>query len=265
MSPLRFGFALLILIGGLRGSAALCDPADAPPSGIRQIDLATPFGARSPWRLVVTQGPPEEGLNGDDEPGALQLCLQKSPTEPCLSEALRDPEPYSEWGPHYLEAASPIYPQGRAAPPLFEIVTASTHGGNGSQLIVTYLLKYDRTRDAVERVYFHRSGTNNNQEVRFIEDGPLKGAMISAGPTSNAPFGYWIEVSRLTPERTYRQVLRYRSATLYNDGNPLAVIDSEMPNIERHLGIWKPGSPLPLRLGAGCLKPSLKHMELWCS
>jgi hypothetical protein len=30
--------------------------------------------------------------------------------------------------------------------------------------------------------------------------------------------------------------LRYRSVTRYGDGNPVPVIDAEMPNILRHLG-----------------------------
>jgi hypothetical protein len=115
-----------------------------------------------------------------------------------------------------------------------------------------------------ERIHFHDVGAYNNDEVRFIEDGPLRGAVISAEPTEDAPFGYWVTVSRFTPQRTYRQVLRYRSATHYGDGNSLAVIDSEMPNIERRLGLWKPGSLLPLPDGKSCLKSRLKHMELWC-
>ena len=76
------------------------------------------------------------------------------------------------------------------------------------------------------------------------------------------PYGYWIVVNSLTPAGNYRQVLRYRSATLYNDGNPLAVIDSEMPNIERRLGLWAPGQPLPTP--ARCAKPRLVKLELWC-
>ncbi|MGH9711589.1 MAG: hypothetical protein ACRD37_13690, partial [Candidatus Acidiferrales bacterium] len=63
---------------------------------------------------------------------------------------------------------------------------------------------------------------------------------------------------------TYKTVLRYRSATHYGDNNPLAVIDSEMPNIEWRLGYWKPGMALPLPSGA-CPKPHLIHMELWCN
>jgi hypothetical protein len=58
--------------------------------------------------------------------------------------------------------------------------------------------------------------------------------------------------------------LRYRSATHYGDNNSLAVIDSEMPNIERHLGYWKSGMALPLPSGA-CPRPRLIRMELWCN
>ncbi len=43
----------------------------------------------------------------------------------------------------------------------------------------------------------------------------------------------------------YSRIPRYRSATLYNDGNPLAVVDSEMPNIGERLGLRRPGAPLP--------------------
>jgi hypothetical protein len=59
-------------------------------------------------------------------------------------------------------------------------------------------------------------------------------------------------------------VLRYRSATHYGDGNRLAVIDSEMPNIQKKLGLWKPGQKLPLPQ-AGCQRPRLVRTELWCN
>jgi len=88
--------------------------------------------------------------------------------------------------------------------------------------------------------------------------------MISAEPTENPPYAYWITVSRLNPDDNYRQVLHYRSATLYGDGNSLAVIDSEMPNILLRLGLWRPGQPLPVPK-AGCRRPHLVKMELWCS
>ena len=260
--------AVLALTALLAASAALADPAPSDPetSGPpAPIDLSKTFHTRTPWRLVATQGPSEEDGIGDPAPGKLHLCLQQDANGPCVSEALSgDPATPANWGPHYLLTGKPVYPQGPAAAPLFEVVTASQHGANGDQVVTTQLLKYDRASDAFARIYVHATTRNNNDETRFIADGPLKGAMISADPTSNAPYGYWITVNRLTPARTYAQALRYRSATRYNDGNPLAVIDSEMPNIEQRLGLWKPGSPLPLPAGKPCPSPHLKRSELWC-
>ena len=248
------------------GSAALCDPAPSPT--IAAQDLQRPFDARSPWTLVIRQGPPTEDYGGNPAPGALDICLQKSPADPCMRSPVSappsDPAAQTDWGPHYLGGAKPVYPDGRAGPPLLQLVTSSLHAGDGGQVVVTQFLRYDRARDAFDRVYFRSTGTNNNQEVRFVADGPLKGDLIAAEPTGDAPYGYWITVDKFTPAHTYRQAIRYRSATRYNDGNPLPVIDSETPNIERRLGLWKPGSPLPTPAGAPCPTPSLKHMELWC-
>jgi hypothetical protein len=268
MSPLGALFASLALIAASAAPAPPESAATTPSSDLRPVDLTMPFGTRSPWRFVVTEGPAIEDYVGDPAPGLLQLCLEKGEPGTCVSEPLssklEDSNPPGYWGPHFLDVAKAVYPQGIAAAALFLVKTSSPPSVDGGRVVVTQLLKYDRARDAFERVYFHRNVTNHNEEVRFIAEGPLEGAVISAEPTENAPFGYWIEVSRFTPARTYRQALRYRSATRYNDGNPLAVIDSETPNIERRLGLWKPGAPLPLPAGKPCLKPDLKHMELWC-
>jgi hypothetical protein len=255
----------LALIAAASASAALCDPA--PPTS--PIDLAKPFHTRSPWRLTYQHGPQTEDFGGNPAPGALSFCLQKTPASPCLSAAVSAMPPQSDkwsvpWEAHYLEAASPIYPQGPGTAPLLQIVTSSLHAGDGGQVRVLQILKYDRAADSFGRVYFHSTGSNNNQEMRVVADGPLRGAVISADPTENAPYGFWIAVNQLTPQGAYRQTLRYRSATRYNDGNPLAVIDSEMPNLQQRLGVWKPGSPLPLPANKACPRPHLKQRELWC-
>jgi hypothetical protein len=46
----------------------------------------------------------------------------------------------------------------------------------------------------------------------------------------------------------------------------MAVIDSEMPEILRHLGLWHPGDPLPVpsHLPEGCKHLVLRHQEEWC-
>ena len=183
---------------------------------------------------------------------------------------LRAPSPdyAAAWEPHYLRTAKVVYPRGRKAAPLLLIVTGSLNSGDGDQIVATQLVRYVPARDAFQRVFAQSTGRNNNEEIRFVTDGPLMGSVIIAEPQEHLPYGYWIVVNKATPTGLYRPVLRYRSATLYNDGNSLAVIDSEMPNIERRLGLWKPGAPLPTprlaRDGKPCLKPTLKHTELWC-
>jgi hypothetical protein len=126
------------------------------------------------------------------------------------------------------------------------------------------LVSYRRADDRFVPVYQYETAHNNNEEVRFIETGPVRGAVISVEPTQNAPFGYWVKVSKFSGSDRYRQVLRYRSATRYGDNNPMPVIDSEMPNIQRRLGVWRPGMSLPLP-AKGCPKPHLIKAELWCS
>jgi hypothetical protein len=245
-------------------------PSSRPAPQGTQLDLAQAFHARSPWRLVVTEGPPTKDYGEGAAPGALTLCLRKGPTGPCVSDPvtppLRAPTPdYAiAWEPHYLLTAKAVYPQGPKAAPLLLIVTGSLNSGDGDQIVATQLVAYDAKQDVFRRVYRNSTGHNNNQETRFVTEGPLRGSVITAEPQQHLPYGYWIEVDNLAPAGGYRRVLRYRSATLYNDGNPLAVIDSEMPNIERRLGLWKPGQPLPTPNGKPCLKPAIRHEELWC-
>ncbi len=254
--PLLVGFALLL------GAASA-------PEGkvIAAIDLATPFGASSPWRLVATQGADVEGIAGNQEPGAITLCLSKDAGRSCspaLNDLLgdrRSDDAFVE--PHYLSTPTILHPApGRA---LLFVQVASVHSGNGNQRVATRLLAYDKAKDGFVTAYAQRTGRNNNEEVRYVADGPLKGAVIFAEPTSDAPFGYWISVSKPDAALRYKQVLRFRSGTIYGDGNPLAVIDSEMPNIQQRLGLWAPGKPLPVPVGQPCPKPRLVKTVLWCS
>jgi hypothetical protein len=277
---MRSRTALVVAIAAmLTGSVTVAQsPGSVPPyhpaAQAIQLDLTKPFHTHSPWRLVVTEGPQVKDYGDNDAPGALTLCLDKGSTGPCLSDPvtlpLRAPTPdfAIAWEPHYLLTAKVVYPHGPAAAPLLLIVTGSLNSGDGDQIVATQLVSYDVVHDEFLRVYGRSTGHNNNQEVRFVAEGPLQGDVITAEPEEHLPYGYWIVVYKPSPTGTYRETLRYRSATRYNDGNPLAVIDSEMPNIERRLGFWKPGDPLPAPRLAGngkpCTRPMLKHAELWC-
>lgn len=261
----RWILPLALIAGGAAASAA-------PSLGDRQIasiDLSKPFAARSPWRFTATQGPtvddPTE-IQGPI-PGAIRLCLSKDGGRSCGAQfdgalhVWEGDDPFDV--PHYLNAAQIIYPRGAGGRPLLLVALASQHSDNGDQRVATVVLSYSATADRFTRVYAQATGRNNNQEIRYIANGALQGAIVFAEPTENAPFGFWITVSRPAGDDRYVQALRYRSATRYGDGNPLAVIDSEMPNIQQRLGLWRPGKPPPVP--KGCAKPRLVKTELWCN
>lgn len=239
---------------------------------ISNIDLSKPLSTREAWRFVATQGPPVAAVDtasGGNEPGRILLCLQATPSTPCdpqLLNALRTASSSNDFfrEPHYLNAVKIAYPRGSAGRPVLIVQTASMHSGDGDQLVMTQVLAYEKPQNRFVRIFQYTTGKNRNEEVRYINSGRLKGDIISIDPTENAPYAYWVTVSVLSPQYAYKTALRYRSATHYGDGNPLAVIDSEMPNIEHRLGYWKSGMALPLPSG-GCPRPRLVRMELWCN
>jgi hypothetical protein len=265
-----------LIAQALVASVAALAPATAvaaesiPSSVISNIDLSGPFATREAWRFIATQGPPvgEDDPSGMKEPGEIQLCLRAAPSAPCdpqLQSAVRatsnTDDPFAQ--PHYLNVVKIVYPHGDLGQPLLFVQVGSLHSGDGDQEVSTQILAYENSQNHFMRVYQYTTGRNNNEEVRYISTDILRGDIISVDPTENAPFGYWVTVNVLTPQYTYKTVLRYRSATRYGDGNPLAVIDSEMPSIEQRLGYWKPGAALPLPSDP-CPKPRLIRMELWC-
>lgn len=248
------------------------DESASPKPQAAQVDLSEAFHTKSVWKLVVTEGPQVEDYGGNAAPGALTLCLRTGPSGPCLTApvtptlratAAGDPR----WEPHYLLSAKFVYPRGPKAAPFLLIQTGSLSSGDGDQLIATQLVAYDAGQDAFQRVFERSVGRNNNQEVRFVASGRLQGDVITATPQDRAPYRYWIVVDRLSNRGAYRQALRYASATRYNDGNPLAVIDSETPNILHRLGLWPRGQPAPTPSeldGPPCSRPTIRHGELWC-
>ena len=254
-------------------AAAVVCCAGAVPTAERQktiarIDLSKPFHLTSGAVFTATQGPDVDDpiYDGQTAPGLIHLCVRAGASASCapnVDDALRGAEPIRFAQIHFLEISEIVYPHGRNRAPLFHLQVGSLHAGNGTQNHAALLLSYRPQERSFETVFQDQFGGNMNQETRYIASGPLKGAMIAVHPTDNAPFGYWVSVHRPAADYRYRQVLRYRSATVYNDGNPLAVIDSEMPNILRHLGMWRPGRPIPAP--KRCRNPHLVKTELWCS
>jgi hypothetical protein len=146
------------------------------------------------------------------------------------------------------------------------VTTCGFLSATGNCIVETTVYVYGRTADRFRPVFRNQVARNNNEETRFIERGPLRGYVIVATPTNNAPYTYWIEVHRQQGSEDYKQILRYRGKTRYADGNRLAVIDSEMPETLRRLGLWKSGDPLPAppKLPDGCTSLFMREGVEWC-
>jgi hypothetical protein len=104
---------------------------------------------------------------------------------------------------------------------------------------------YNRHFNRFKKIFSAVENGSNNGEVRFISDGPLAGDVILNRLTSPWPYRYKIIVYRLVSSERYIKVLDYNGNTTEGDGNALAVIDAEMPEIEHRLGYWEKGDALP--------------------
>jgi hypothetical protein len=232
---------------------------------IANLDLTRPFETRMQWTFVAAILPGSHFDGADAQSvygGALAQCFVENLAPHCTYAM---PKKDSDWFSTPIELYSVMVVFGGAnnTRPLLLIKTGSAHGGDVSHSIYTELFIYDRQSNEFRSVFYNATGSNNNQETRFIEQGPLRGDVIVADPTSSAPFGYWISVySRDRKDGYSCNPLRYRSATHYGDGNHLPVIDSEMPGILLRMGLWRPGDPLPAP--PGCSRPVLRHGEEWC-
>jgi len=150
--------------------------------------------------------------------------------------------------------------------PLLMLRACTMSGVNGNCGVSTFLFDYDRNADRFYDVFSNVTGRNNNEETRFTESGPLMGDLIVAYPGYDAPFTYWVEIYKRDGSGKYERFLQYRGKTVYADGNPLAVIDSEMPEILRRLKLWAPGQalPVPARMPAGCTRLFMRKGVEWC-
>jgi len=213
---------------------------------VSHVDLTAPFGTRRQWTLVVAKQPDEQSqvLSGAGDPvGAVSVCFVHG-AEPDCSDArfLENHQARTtgiaavERAFYHLLASRVVFAQPGDKAPLVELQACSLHGGNGSCLKSTFLFDYDRQHDAFRTVFFGATGTNNNQETRFIESGPLRGQVIVATPTLDAPYAYWVQIYKPGVSGPYLPAFKFRSRTRYADGNPLPVIDAEMPEILRRSG-----------------------------
>ena len=235
---------------------------------INYLDLTQPFATMSPWTLVVAQDarPPLADLATMGNASPIAVCFIKVLAPSCTEARGHADDSWFDMT-NELGVATVVFAGPHQTSPLLMLQTLSAHGMNGNASIGTKLFQYDRKTDGFRQVFVNvNGGTNNNAETRFIEHGPLRGDVIVDYPTDDAPYAYWIEVYAPGKSDQYVSILRYRSITHYGDGNPLAVTDSEMPEIMKRLGFWKLGDalPIPPAVPRGCRQLVMHHGEEWC-
>jgi hypothetical protein len=239
--------------------ASLSHQGVTKPKIVSHIDLTGPFATATQWTFVAVQDG-GHAIPESEDYGPIFLCLVKATSPDCAFYQQADDMP------HDLFAGSVVYASQNKSSPLLILKACGEAGPNGNCAIATVLYKYDKGTDCFLRMFQNLTGRNNNQDTRFVESGPLQGDVIANYPTENAPFTYWIEVYRAGDSGQFSQILRYRGHTHYSDGNPLAVADSEMPEILHRLGLWQSGDPLPVpaHLPQGCRHLFMRRGEEWC-
>lgn len=251
-------------------TAALKDSGVKRPKVISRLDLTRSFRTSNQWTVVVVEeSVPTSKAPAMEDHGPIFVCFVKADTPNC-SERFYQPSGNEHGGlempMHFLANRVVFAGRGKTRPRLLiSLCGAELFDGNCG--VATALYRYEKRTGTFFRVFLNVTGRNNNEETRFVEHGPLRGDVIVNSPTEHAPYTYWMEVYASGKSGHYVQILRYRGRTGYADGNPLAVIDSEMPEILRHMGLWKPGDalPVPSHLPKGCNRLHMRHGEEWCS
>jgi hypothetical protein len=232
------------------------------------LPLTEPFKAASRWDLVVTK---RTDLQREDvDPNPVTVCIVHDGVPDCSEKALfpileHSADDRGRLFYDFLEARVVDAAADRTAP-LLLLKVCSQGGMTGNCGIYTFLFEYDHSRDQFHPVFYDVVPKNTNGTTRFVETGPLLGEVVSVTPTGNAPYGYFVSVYRRAASGHYARILRYRSKTRYDDGNRLSVVDSDMPEILRRLGLWKPGDPLPIpfKKPDNCARLALIKGEEWC-
>jgi hypothetical protein len=216
--------------------------------------------------IAQDSSPPPDAADFEDH-GRIAICFVKGAAPDCSEKLYENIPTEQRWfgTPFYLRDGRVVYAGPELKQPLLLLKVCGARSGDGNCGIATGLFGYDRGADRFYQAFRNVTGSNNNQETRFIESGPLLGNVIVAQPTDNAPYAYWIELYRISDSGRYSRVLRYRSRTRYADSNALAVIDSDMPELLRRLSLWRIGDPLPVpSSNVKCAHPVMRKGEEWC-
>lgn len=238
------------------------------PKVLSHLDLTKAFGAKSQWTLVVVQDPHQPG--GDfgmlQANGPVAICFVKGLAPRCSERngSGSDNTLYSKI--YRLLKDKVVFAGQNHTHPLLWLKTCSAGSADGNCDVWAALFRYKRSLDDFQPAFSYTTdGSNNNENARFMNQGPIQGDVVVDYPAAHPPYTYWIEVYAPRTNGQYKRILKYKGHTGYSDGNFLPVAYSEMPEILRRLGFWKPGDALPVPPGIHCPHPVLRHQEEWCN
>ena len=181
---------------------------------VAHLDLTTPFDTKSQWTFVAAilpgshvEGTGEDPVNG----GPLTQCFVRNLRPNCTYTKAEASSNLDYSTPIELYSAEVVFRGADSTRPLLMIETGGSHSGDGDHIINTDLFMYDGQNDAFKSVFSNVTGSNNNQQTRYVRDGPLRGDLIVDTPSGCC---YRIEVYRQDNSGRYARILAYRSHTV---------------------------------------------------
>jgi hypothetical protein len=200
------------------------------PGVVRRLELTQAFDTRSRWSLLVTE------QTGTDSAVSVSFLRQAGERNADRHENIKLFP--GERSFYRLLECRLVFSKSEDQAPLLLIRACTQRYGNCSCWISTLLYAYDRESDSFRSVFFGLTASDTKQATRFIDSGPLLGRVVVVTPASGADFGRVVEVYKRSVIGEYLRILVYCSSTCCgSDADPGSVIDSELPEILRRLGL----------------------------
>jgi hypothetical protein len=170
-------------------------------------DLTKPFDTKSQWTFVAAilpgshvEGASEDPVNG----GPLTQCLVRNLRPHCTYTKAEASSNLDYSTPIDLYSAEVVFRGADSTRPFLMIKTGGSHSGDGGHIIHTDLFMYYGQNDEFKSVFSNVTGSNNNQQTRFVKDGQLRGDVIVDEPSGCC---YRVEVHRQGPSGRYARIL----------------------------------------------------------
>lgn len=276
----RLGLAIAaFLLGGLSIASAesLLPSYGASASGIDvsefpiTVDLTQPFHTRNAWTLKISYG--NSDIFSEDPP--LQICFSSHNKQACVSNIVPDCAALSETSGCFVKDGYQLQFQmlydvrtvkPKTGRPLL-VLDVSSEGGDGPyEPSGPIVFAYNTKTDSFNRVFTDTRSGNTNGDIRVLKSGPLAGDIIADEATSKRPYPYKIILYRPSANGSYHLVLSYLGQSRWGDGNSLGVLDAEMPEIMRRMGVWNASQalPVPSNNPFNCTNYMRKKGIEWC-